>query len=171
MDQAHIAQLLMKHRTALYAYVLSGVRNHADAEDVLQNVSLAVVQSYEQLRDTEAFLPWSLEIARRRMLEHYRRSRRLRSLDPELLEQLAEAAIRVEAREPASNHQAALQACLEGLPPTSRTLMLERYEGSAGGIAELAARLQRTVQSVYAQIKRIKVALRQCVERRLATEG
>jgi len=170
MDQAHIAQLLMRHRTALYAYVLAGVRNHADAEDVLQNVSLAVVQSYEQLRDADAFLPWSLEIARRRMLEHYRRAKRLQPLDPELLTQLAEAAVRVEARQPASTHQAALQTCLEGLPPTSRDLMLGRYEGSSGGVAELAARLQRTVQSVYAQIKRIKVALRECVERRLAAE-
>jgi hypothetical protein len=35
----------------------------------------------------------------------------------------------------------------------------------------LASRVGRTVQSVYAQIKRIKSALRDCVERRLAAEA
>ncbi len=44
-----------------------------------------------------------------------------------------------------------------------------RYDGSADA-QELAARFGRTVQSVYAQIKRIKTALRECVARRLALE-
>jgi hypothetical protein len=40
MDQAHLAQLLMRHRTALHAYIFASVRSHNDAEDILQNVSL-----------------------------------------------------------------------------------------------------------------------------------
>jgi RNA polymerase sigma-70 factor (ECF subfamily) len=170
MDPAQAAQWLMRHRTALYAYVFAGVRNHADAEDVLQNVSLAVVESCGTLRDADGFLAWALEIARRRMLEHYRRTQRDQVLDPELLAQLADAAVRIESRLPSSRYQAALQTCLEGLPPTSRELMRMRYDGASGGIAELAERFQRSVQSIYAQIKRIKSALRECVERRLATE-
>jgi len=170
MDQAQMAQLLMKHRTALYAFIFAGVRNHVDAEDVLQNVSLAVVESYEQLRDNSGFLPWALEIARRRMLKHYRQSQRVQVLDPELLSQLAEAAGRIEEERPASVHQAALQTCLDGLPSNSRELIRLRYDGSHRDVSQLAERYERTVQSIYAQIKRIKVALRECVERRLATE-
>jgi RNA polymerase sigma-70 factor (ECF subfamily) len=171
MDQAHLAQLLMKHRTALYAYIFAGVRNHVDAEDVLQNVSLAVVESSTQLPDAAGFLPWALEIARRRLLKHYRQSRRERPLDPDLLSQLIVAAERVESHLPTSSHQAALQTCLDSLPPTSRELMRLRYDGSHKDVAELADRFQRTVQSVYAQLKRVKAALRECVERRLATES
>lgn len=171
MDQAHLAQLLMKHRTALYAYVFAGVRNHVDAEDVLQNVSLAVVESSEQLQDAGAFLPWALEIARRRLLKHYRQSRREQPLDPEVLSQLAIAAERVESQLPTSSHQAALQTCLDALPPTSRELMRLRYDGSHKDVAALAGRFQRTVQSIYAQLKRVKSALRECVERRLSSEA
>lgn len=171
MDQAHLAQLLMRHRTSLYAFVFAGVRNHADAEDILQNVSLAAVESCGQLRDEAGFLPWSFEIARRRILQHQRQSQRRPVFDPELVTQLLEAAMRVEAERPASLHQAALLSCLEGLPPTSRDLMRSRYDGSCKDAAELAGRFERTVQSVYAQVKRIKAALRECVERRLATEN
>jgi RNA polymerase sigma-70 factor (ECF subfamily) len=171
MDQAHIAQLLMRHRTALHAYIFAGVRNHNDAEDILQNVSLAAVESSAQLADEAGFLPWSLEIARRRILKHYRAANRERAIDPELLSQLAEAAGRVEDAVPASAYQTALQTCLEGLPATSRRLMEKRYDGSVSGIAELATQFDRSVQSVYAQIKRIKAALRECVERRLEVEA
>ncbi len=170
MDQAHLAQLLVRHRTALYAYLFAAVRNHADAEDLLQIVSLAVVESAGQLADEAGFIPWSLEIARRRILEFRRRSVREQAIDPELLAQLADATVRLERAMPASTHQAALQTCLEGLPTVSRDLMRLRYDGALTNIAELAARLERTVQSVYAQIKRIKAALRECVERRLALE-
>lgn len=168
MDQAQIAQLLMRHRTALYSYIWANVRNHTDAEDILQNVSLAVVESSARLDDESGFLPWSLEIARRRILKHYRTLGREQAVDPDLLLQLAEAAGRVEQARPASAYQSALQTCLDSLPATSRRLMQMRYDGSVSGVAELAARWDRSVQSMYAQIKRIKTALRDCVERRLA---
>lgn len=171
MDQAHLAQLLMRHRMSLYAYLFAGVRNHADAEDILQNVSLAAVESCDQLRDEAGFLPWVFEIARRRILQHQRQSQRRPVLDPELVSSLLEAAIRVEAERPVSIHQAALQACLDGLPPTSRDLMRLRYDGTCKDVGELARRFERTVQSIYAQIKRIKAALRECVERRVASEN
>ena len=48
--QAFVTRLLMSHRTALYGYIFACVRNHADAEDILQNVSVAVTESIEQLR-------------------------------------------------------------------------------------------------------------------------
>src|SRR5687768_4710783 len=100
MDHAQIAQLLMRNRTTLYSYIFASIRNHSDAEDILQNVSLAAVESADQLVDEAGFLPWSLEIARRRILKHYRNLGREQAVDPELLRQLAEAAGRVEQSAP-----------------------------------------------------------------------
>src|SRR5260221_13687003 len=90
--QGDIARLLMQHRTALYGYIYACVRNHADAEDILQNVSVAVTESIDRLNDDAGFLPWAREIARRRVLAHRRTAGREQALDPELLCRLAEAA-------------------------------------------------------------------------------
>ncbi len=169
--QGMVARLLMQHRAALYGYIFACVRNHADAEDVLQNVCVAVTESIDQLSSEAGFLPWAREIARRRVLAHRRCARRELPLDPELVRQLAEAADRVEHRQPAPDHWAALAACLESLPPQSRKLIAARYAGPSGKAETLAARFGRSVQAIYAQIKRIKTALRTCVERRLQTEG
>lgn len=171
VSQAQVARLLMQHRTTLYGYIYACVRNHADAEDILQNVCVAVTESIGQLKDEAGFLPWAREIARRRVLAHRRVVRREQPCDPELLRRLAEAAERVEEQRPASVQQAALRACLESLPPQSRRLIALRYDGSVSGAEQLASLFGRSVQGIYAQIKRIKQALRECVERRLAVEG
>jgi RNA polymerase sigma-70 factor (ECF subfamily) len=167
--QGQVARLLMQYRTALYGYIFACVRNHDDAEDILQNVSVAVTESIDQLQDDAGFLPWAREIARRRVLAHRRQTKREVPLDPEVVQRLAEAAGQVEEEEPSSPHRAALLACLESLPGESRKLIVMRYEGTADA-QQLGRRLGRTVQSIYAHIKRIKSALRDCVARRLALE-
>ena len=167
LNQGQVARLLMQHRTSLYGYIFACVRNHVDAEDVLQNVCIAAMESFDQLRDESGFLPWAREIARRRVLAHRRQRAREAALDPDVVRALAEAADRVEERQPASDQQSALMACLETLPPDSRRLIAQRYDGVDA--TTLATRFGRSVQAVYAQIKRIKTALRCCVERRLAT--
>src|SRR5262245_39520929 len=126
--QGEVARLLMQHRAALYGYIFACVRNHADAEDILQNVCVAVTESFEQLTSEGGFLPWAREITRRRILAHRRTAQRETPLDPDLVRQLAEAADRVEQEEPASEQWAALTACLEGLPPASRLLIASRYD-------------------------------------------
>jgi len=170
IGQGEVARLLMQHRTALYGFIFACVRHHDDTEDILQNVSVAVSESFAQLQDEAGFLPWAREIARRRILAHHRTCRRELVCDPELVRALAEAADKLEQEQPASAHRAALMACLEQLPGESRKLITMRYDGTSGNVARLAAYFGRSVQSIYAQIKRIKMALRDCVGRRLATE-
>jgi RNA polymerase sigma-70 factor (ECF subfamily) len=170
LRQGEVARLLMQHRAALYGYIYACIRNHADAEDILQNVCVAVTESIAQLENEGGVLPWAREIARRRVLAHRRMGRREQPCDPELVLHLAEAADAVERERPASAEQSALMACLEQLPPQSRRLIAMRYDGSAADARELARRFRRSVQSVYALVKRIKQALRACVERRLAAE-
>jgi RNA polymerase sigma-70 factor, ECF subfamily len=168
-DQLH--RLLEQHRAALFGYVLACVRRHHDAEDILQEVAVKVAEAFEKLTDEAGFLPWAREIARRCMLAHGRKWRREAPLDPELLQRLAEAAERLERARPTSTQQELLHACLDGLPTDSRRLILSRYDGSAASAEELARREGGSVQSVYARLKRIKAALRECVERRLAAEA
>lgn len=170
IHQGDLARLLMQHRTSLYGYIFACVRHHADAEDILQTTTVAVMESGGQLRDEAGFLPWAREIARRRVLAHRRGHQKEQVFDPELVRALAEAAERVDEKEPANPRQLALKACLDHLPPESRRLIIARYDPKAGDADALAKSFGHSVQSVYARIKRIKVALRNCVEKRLEQE-
>jgi RNA polymerase sigma-70 factor (ECF subfamily) len=165
-----VEQLLSRHRPALCAYILACVRNQADTEDLFQEVSLAVFQSIGQLRSEEEFLCWAREIARRRILAHFRRSGREQPCDPEVVQHLSDALDRVELACPAAKYQEALKECLDLLPADNRQLIVSRYQEAGGDAAHLATRFGRSVQGIYALVKRIKLSLRACVERRLAKE-
>jgi len=169
--QPQIAKLLMRERTALYSYIFACVRSHADAEDILQNVSVAVGESMDELRDEAGFLRWAREIARRRILAHFRQSKRELPVDPDVAIRLAEAAERCEAARPASARRTALLACLEKLPEQSRRIIVMRYDGSTSDVSEVAGKIDRSVSATYSLIKRIKASLRECVERRIGPEG
>ena len=172
MTDAHpelqAAQLLLQHRTVLHGYIFACVRNHTDAEDIFQEVSMAILKSADQLQAPEGFLAWAREIAFRRVLEHARKSGRETVTDPHVIGALADATVRLNERQPAGPRQVALLECLDRLPSRRRRLIIQRYDGSAKDGQELANRLGLTVQALYAKIKRIKLSLRDCVERRLA---
>ena len=158
----------MRHRSSLYAYIFACLRNHADAEDVFQDVSVAVIELADRCPDEAGFRPWCLEIARRRVLAHLRKSSRRGRTDAELIAALSDAADRVE-KEELWGRRAALFDCLDELPERQRSLIAARYAPQST-IGELATRLNSSVQAVYARVKRIKQILRECVERRLASE-
>jgi len=89
VDQTRISSLLIRHRYAIYGYIFACLRNHADAEDVFQEVSVVTVSSHAQLLDEDGFLPWAREIARRLTLTFIRKKQRLVQADQQLVELLA----------------------------------------------------------------------------------
>ena len=168
---AMMTALFLRHRTALYGYIFACVRNHNDAEDIFQEVSLAAVGSIDKLRDESGFLPWAIEIARRRVLAHVRRSQRTTIVPPELVSILAEATNRVAACDCLKERSDALLDCLENLPPNSREIITMRNDGSIRAVDELADKLGRTMQATYGVLKRIRQGLRACVEAKLSAES
>jgi RNA polymerase sigma-70 factor (ECF subfamily) len=170
MSQALVAQQLMRHRTQLFAYLLAAVRNPHDAEDLLQETALAASASWAQWRPDGPFLPWAREIARRRMLDFAKkRGRRAALLDPAVLAALESAAATLDAERPEPRREA-LRRCMDGLDGPVRTAMELRYADRAE-VPRIADELGRTVQATYAILKRTKQILRDCVERRLASEA
>jgi RNA polymerase sigma-70 factor, ECF subfamily len=166
--QALIASLLMRHRTELFAYLLAAVRNAHDAEDLLQDVSLAASSSWAQYRPGTPFLAWAREIARRRVLDYGRRmSRRHALLEPEVLEALDSAAVAVESEAPLEPRRDALRLCLGKVGGDARRILELRYAEKTD-VPQIAREVGRTVQASYAILKRTKLLLRDCIDRRLS---
>ncbi len=165
--QAVIARLLMKHRTELFAYLLAAVRNAHDAEDLLQDVSLAASSSWAQYLPGTPFLAWAREIARRRILDYGRRkSRRHALLEPDVLEALDAASVAVEAEQPLEPRRDALRLCLTKVGGDARKILELRYAEKAD-VSRISRAVGRSVQASYAILKRTKQLLRECIERRL----
>ena len=165
--QALIAQLLMKHRSELFAYLIAATRNPHDAEDLLQDVSLAASTSWGQYKPGTPFLAWAREIARRRILDYGKKqSRRFALMEPDVLEALDAAAVAVEAEQPLEPRRDALRQCLTKVGGDARRILELRY-GEKRDVSRVAELVGRSVQASYAILKRTKLLLRECIDRRL----
>lgn len=166
---ASVASLLLQHFAPLYGYVYAALGSHADTEDTLQEISVVVVEKFALLDHEDHFLPWVREIARRKVLEHINRvARGPVLLKEELLDAVTAAAEELDRETDWSARHEALVGCLESLPPESRRMIRMRYDGTVAGVDELALRINRTTAAAYGLLKRIREALRLCIERKLA---
>lgn len=165
-------RLVLQHRTALYSYIFSCVKNHADAEDILHDVCVIAIESFEQLRDKNAFFPWVREIAFRQILAHFKKCKKEAPFNPQVVAALADAVHQVEKEQPLQSYREALMVCLDKLPSQSRELIMMRYDSEANeGVTKIATQFGKTTQSIYSRLKRIKSILRNCVAKKLAAEA
>lgn len=165
---ARITRLIVANRCTLFSYIFACVRNHADAEEVLQEVSVAIMTSFDRLNDDAEFLPWAREIARRQVLSFFRRSKRPMVYDSELVDILAFTANEYRSEDIGQRRYQALQDCLEQLPRTSREIMLMRYGDAVSGVDKIAIQIGRSMAATYGLLKRIRINLRDCVEGKMA---
>lgn len=154
-------QLAVIHQRMIEAYAFAITRDFHLAEDIHQEVALVLVTHWETVPADSGFMPWLKEVIRRKALELRRRETRMpRLLSPEALAQV-EACLPLPVEDELPEVMA---RCVEKLGSDARQAVLSRY-GEGLDVAQIAARLGRSVQGVYAVLKRARIALEECVAR------
>ncbi|MBX2850243.1 MAG: sigma-70 family RNA polymerase sigma factor [Phycisphaeraceae bacterium] len=165
-----IMSVVMKRRPRLHGYAWVVTGDPDLAEDVLQEVSLLALQKKGQINDETHLLGWLHESIRRQGLSARRaKMAQAMQLSSEVLAMLAE----VQADQHNAGHAAqvkALRQCIELLGDKSRDTLALRY-GKGMKPAQIAQQTDRPVRSVYQMITRAHTSLRQCVTKRLSSEG
>ena len=160
-------RLLMEHRSSLFAFILAIVRDYDTAEEVLQEVSVAVCEAGEDFRLGTDFGAWSREIARRRILAHYRLAGRFPdSLSDDDIRNLETGFNKVDAQSTAKERMDSLRQCLKAQTPRARRLLHLRY-AARFSLGEIAVQVDRQPESVRKALYRTRQALRKCIEHRL----
>jgi RNA polymerase sigma-70 factor (ECF subfamily) len=153
---------------SLYAFILTLVRQPADAEDVLQETNVVLWQKAAEFDATRDFMPWALRIAQLQAMAHLKRRRAPQAFDDALLAQLGDEAIAEAAELDPRRH--ALAECLNKLPDRHRALIASRYE-PGGSVNELARRWGKTPKAISEALRRIRRTLLECIERTVAQEA
>jgi RNA polymerase sigma-70 factor (ECF subfamily) len=138
-----------------------------DAQDVLQEVAAAVL-SHDTSRNTPvSFNAWVIGIARHKAIDFHRRhSGEKLVFDTEALEILAEA--HEEARHDHGPRREAMEHCLKRLAAKGRRLIELRYQDDLKP-GEIARTTGSSVSSIKVALHRVRTALRECIETRLAS--
>jgi RNA polymerase sigma-70 factor (ECF subfamily) len=162
-------QQLISDQDRLYAFILALLGDPIIAEDVLQEANLAATQRLEEAAAISDFTAWLFGVARHQVQDYRRRQARERVwFNDELLDLLADEL--PQATNELNVRQQALRGCLADLPREQRDLILRRYAPGAS-VQRIAAELKRTVGVVSQTLYRIRLALLQCIQGKLAAEA
>lgn len=165
-DPAQFTSLFVKHERQLYGFIAAMLGQPAEAEDLLQETAKGLWNKFGDYDPSQPFLPWAKSFARYEVLNYLERQRtRRKYFSDEMVELLAEDWERVDAQHDA--RILALEFCVEGLPENSRRLLSDRYR-DANSLQEVAARHGTTPNALYKTLQRVRKALRDCVNQRLA---
>ncbi len=167
----HQVRVFLECRPLVQAHIAALVRNAAMTEDVFQEVWLRferVTRHGEVIANVPA---WCRATARLVALEIWRQQRREQPTpDTELVALVDRAYEEQDGREEYwRGHTAALGQCLDALPKHSRELLTRRYQ-SGEPVATIAAQLRQSVGSVKTALCRLRLALAECVRKRLINQ-
>jgi len=165
----HVQQLFVRHQQTVLGYVLSIEPNFADAQDIVQEVFLAVSRKAQTWSAGTNFLAWVCTVARYETLHFQRtRARRTARLDKDVIE-LLYAAEAVDESE--WQHRIdALRHCLGCLAPRAKEMVQRRYHG-AQMPGQIATAVGWTANAVRVALTRARGVLRECMEKQLDTGG
>lgn len=159
-------RLFSHHQRRIYLYILALVSNPVDAEDLLQETNLILWRKFPQWERGTNFYAWASRIVYYEVLKYReRQARDAIILEQHVIEQLAAEA--TDMVEQLDRRRSALLHCLSKLRPVDQELVQRRYAPGATG-KSVAAALGRPANSVSKSLGRIRRALWECINRRLA---
>jgi RNA polymerase sigma-70 factor (ECF subfamily) len=164
-----LVRTFLEQRDGLFGFVLALTRDREAAEEIFQDVGLAIVEEAGRGTRVERFLPWAHELARRRVAEYYRKTSRRRTLEhSESLDEALAQAFEENAPDPLDQRlrQESLEACLEELSPAQRELIEGRYRDRASA-RSLSQALGWTEGSVKVTLWRVRRELGRCIEEKM----
>ena len=155
--------LWTRHEPRVFAYIHTLLPHWADAEDVLQNTSIVLWQKLDQFAPGTDFVAWAcraafFEVQKHRHQQHVNRTRFQAAFLDLLAKQMGDRSDELQ------DLLVALGPCVDKLGEVDRELIELRFAPGAT-TQSVAARLQRTVESVYKSLQRVRRNLFECIKR------
>jgi RNA polymerase sigma-70 factor (ECF subfamily) len=161
--EERFVQELTSAQGQLLAYISCLLGNVHDANTVLQETNLVIWRKVKEYPTIRSFTAWSREIAYFQALAFLRdRKRDKLVFSQEAIDRIAEARDEVDFDE----RRMALRDCVAQLIGHKRDLIEQRYVESKQ-IWQIATDLQRSEAAIKMALKRVRLTLMECVNRRL----
>jgi len=155
---------------ALYAYVRSAGFTLTDTDDVMQDVAVALWESFGSYDPARPFVRWAFGVTRnviRKRFRHMKVRERV-VVNTELSERIADhVALTLETQDSAfAREKPYMAACLEELPRKSRELLLMKYAQRLS-LSRIAQSIRKSYGATNMLLTRLRGKLLECITNRM----
>lgn len=153
----------------LRSFIAGYVPRAAWVDDLAQQSFVSAYQSLKSFRVGTDFYAWIRQIAYNHLRAELEKTNRRKRLEADYLEEVGAAEFhqRLNQDNPQEDALEALRDCVRRLPETSREI-LQRHYGDGRPIAEIAGKLGRPAGSVKVTMFKIRVRLKECIQKKRA---
>jgi RNA polymerase sigma-70 factor (ECF subfamily) len=83
-DNSSFEVLLKRHKSRVFAFIMSKIKNRDITEDIFQDTFVKVINSLQRGKYNEEgkFLPWVMRIAHNLVIDHFRKEAKMRKVRP-----------------------------------------------------------------------------------------
>jgi len=157
-----VQRLFVEHHMRIKGFVCALLPDFTLADDVVQETFLTITRKAHKFELGTDFLKWACSIARFKTMEARATSKNVRALSDSTLELLASAptAMVDDVRTDL------LKQCLVRLSPKAREAIHLRYHEDWTP-AQIAQKLEWSLESAYSVLSRTRSFLRDCIEQRM----
>ncbi len=167
MEPPELVRAFLEDRDTVLGFILALTRDADAAEEVFQEVGLAVVNEAARGTSVADFGRWVREIARHRTADYYRRRTRAGALAGTLEEAVCQAFEEAQiSREDARLRERFLAECLDSISGRAREAIERRYRDGMS-LAAIASAIGWQAASVKVALSRARKALFDCIQAKL----
>ena len=167
LEHDDFLRLLLKSEREILRYVMAIVPQTGDAQEVFQETAVALWKQIDKYDPSKPFTPWACRFAANKAKEHLRNHGRWSGfLDEDIASMLL--ARREELSPDLDRRVGPLRDCLGELSKNNRRL-IEKYYFDQASVEQTACEVGRSVAAIYKSLQRIRAALMNCVNSKLAS--
>jgi RNA polymerase sigma-70 factor (ECF subfamily) len=173
-DEAAFTEVVHRYQASIRGFTAIWAPSRDEADDIAQEVFIGALRNIQSFDTSKDLKLWLLGIARNHTRSAWRRvSRQPQGGKATALEDILDRhAMDVHAArfEKCDDRRDALQVCMQSLPAKTREIFTKYFVDGVTS-ADLAELMLTTENTVRATISRIRMGLRQCIERRVGLEA
>lgn len=132
-DNASFELLLTRHKSRVFAFIMSKIKNRDLSEDIFQDTLIKVINSLQKGKYNEEgkFLPWMMRIAHNLVIDHFRKEAKMRKVRPtdefDIFDVLDDGNKNQEEVMMQTQVHADLKVLIEQLPENQKEVLEMRY--------------------------------------------
>ncbi|MBL6668961.1 MAG: sigma-70 family RNA polymerase sigma factor [Flavobacteriaceae bacterium] len=168
-SEESLERLIKRHQQRIFNFIFSKVLDRETAEDIFQDTFIKVVKTLKNgvYSEEGKFLPWVMRIAHNLIIDHFRRSNRIPSLetkeDFDIFQMIGDGSLNVESLLVNDQIVADLQRLVQELPEDQKEVLQMRLYRDMS-FKEIAEQTKVSINTALGRMRYAIINLRKLIE-------